>query len=114
MSNPVRAGKGGCIPGPGLAVVQLVAGTGTQRLLLSGSYERASLRARRDQPPSPPVSSPSWLPAFGPAAARSGQRGVARTDGPASTAASARTCRWGIAEVRVRACWGDGVPGAQG
>ena len=41
--------------------------------------------------PTPVLASPSWLPAFGPAAARSGQRGVARTDGPASTAALART-----------------------
>lgn len=104
MSNSWRAGKGGWHPEAQLSW-QLVVGTRTWRLPFSGFYERAPLKCA-EPCPHQPVSSPSWLPASDPAVAQSGQRGVARMDGPASTDASARTCRWGVAERR-----GRGQPG---
>lgn len=58
----------------------------------------------------PPLSNllPSWLLAFGPTVARSGQRGGAHKVDPASTASSARTCRWEWGCSRVRDCRGPG------
>lgn len=85
-------------------------GRGAQRLPWAPTRGQ-SYEPRKPQSSSPPVSSPSWLPAFGPAASRSGQRGVARMDGPASTDASARTCRKGIAEMSGQ---GTGLMGSQG
>lgn len=85
--------------------------TGTQRLMLAPkqgqSYEPVSTS------PYHPASSPSWLPAFGPAATQSGQRGVAHMGGLASTDASVRTCRWDNTEMRSWASWSDGAQGSR-